>query len=155
MTGRAVEAIKPVVSGFDPLAAAASDPGILLAALGREANAEEVERIAPWRYRAPLSPDLAAACEGRSIDFSAVVDFSLQSASGQALTLIEGIGGIMVPLDGKHTVLDWVEELRAPTLLVTGSYLGTISHTLTALEVLRHRCGAVAAGVVSEGANTG
>src|SRR3981189_2419497 len=73
--GGAVEAIKPVVSGFDPAALQASDPGALLAALGRAVTLEEIQRIAPWRFSAPLSPDIAAAREGRAIDFRALPAF--------------------------------------------------------------------------------
>src|SRR5262249_37315350 len=68
--------------------------------------------------------------------------------------LIEGVGGVMVPLGGRHTVLDWMTELKLPLLLVTGSYLGTISHTLTALDVLARRSLTVAAVVVSESAGS-
>ena len=53
------------------------------------------------------------------------------------MLFIEGVGGIMVPLDGARTVLDWMAALEIPLLLVVGGYLGTISHTLTALDVLR------------------
>ncbi len=56
----------------------------------------------------------------------------------------------MVPLDDTHTVLDWMTALRIPVLLVAGSYLGTISHTLTALHVLAQRNLDIAAVVVSE-----
>ena len=69
--------------------------------------------------------------------------------------LIEGVGGIMVPLDERHTVLDWMSALRLPVLLVAGSYLGTISHTLTALHVLAQRNLDIAAVVVSESAVPG
>jgi dethiobiotin synthetase len=153
--GRPVEAFKPVVSGFDSAAADASDPGVLLAALGRAVTVEDIDRIAPWRFRAPLSPDLAAAREGRALDFKAVVEFSRRAAAGRGLVLIEGIGGIMVPLDQTHTVLDWMSALRIPVLLVAGSYLGTISHTLTALHVLAQRNLDIAGVVVSESAAPG
>jgi dethiobiotin synthetase len=56
----------------------------------------------------------------------------------------------MVPLDGQRTVLDWMTALDIPLLLVVGGYLGTISHTLTALDVLAQRKLTVAAIVVSE-----
>ncbi len=56
----------------------------------------------------------------------------------------------MVPLTATETVLDWITALHVPALLVTGSYLGTLSHTLTAAEALRARGIAVAAIVVSE-----
>jgi dethiobiotin synthetase len=149
--GRSVAAIKPVVTGFDPMAAGISDPGILLTALGRAVAAEEIERISPWRFTAAMSPDMAAQREGRTLDFNAVVDFSRRAlAAPNDMLLIEGIGGIMVPLDARHTVLDWMTALRAPLVLVVGTYVGTISHTLTALHVLARRNLATAAVVVSE-----
>jgi dethiobiotin synthetase len=148
---RAVDAIKPVVSGFDPAAVAQSDPGALLAALGRPLTIEEIQRISPWRFAAPLSPDMAAQREGRTIDFGAVTEFCRSAmAKRRGLLLIEGIGGIMVPLDQSHTVLDLMTQLRLPILLVAGTYVGTISHTLTALQVLVRRNLDVAAVIVSE-----
>jgi dethiobiotin synthetase len=153
--GRAVEAIKPVVSGFDPAAMRESDPGALLAALGRPVTLEEIQRIAPWRFAAPLSPDLAAARERRAIDFGAVTEFCRAAmAARRGRLFIEGIGGIMVPLDHTHTVLDLITQLRLPLLLVAGTYVGTISHTLTALQVVARRNIDVAAIIVSESAGS-
>ena len=148
--GKPVAAIKPVVSGFDPYAAEDSDPGILLNALGRPATPEEIAGISPWRFKAALSPDFAARREGRSVDFNAVVDFSQRAMSANETLLIEGVGGIMVPLDTRHTVLDWMTALRLPLILVTGSYVGTLSHTFTALHVLAQRNLSTIAIVVSE-----
>jgi dethiobiotin synthetase len=147
----AVDAIKPVVSGFDPMQAAASDPGILLDALGLPITSDEIGRISPWRFRAPLSPDLAASREDRSIDVDQVIAFC-QSAVEQrrGILLIEGVGGIMVPLDGQRTILDVMMALQLPLILVTGSYLGTISHTLTALDSLYQRNMNLLAIIVSE-----
>jgi dethiobiotin synthetase len=153
--GRAVDAIKPVVSGFDPAAPAGSDPAALLAALRRPLTIEEIGRISPWRFAAPLSPDMAARREGRAIDFDAVTAFCRSAmAARRGHLFIEGIGGIMVPLDDRHTVLDLMTQLRLPILLVAGSYVGTISHTLTALQVLVRRNLDVAALVVSESARS-
>jgi dethiobiotin synthetase len=128
-----------------------SDPAVLLSALGRQVTADEVDRIAPWRFRAPLAPDIAAAREGRTIDFDKLISFSrnaIDAATGPLF--IEGIGGIMVPLDARRTVLDWMAALDIPVILVVGGYLGTISHTLTALNVLAQRKLTLAAIVVSE-----
>ncbi len=135
--GRLVDAIKPVVSGYDPAQPAASDPGVLLEALGLPVTEQEIDRISPWRFRAALSPDLAAEREGRRIDVDTVIKFC-QTAIEQRrdILLIEGVGGIMVPLDGERTILDVMMALRLPLILVAGSYLGTISHTLTALDAL-------------------
>lgn len=153
--GKAVDAFKPVVSGFDAANAIDSDPGMLLSALGHDATMEAIARIAPWRFTAPLSPDLAAAAEGRNLDFKALVDFSRDAASCRGSIFIEGVGGIMVPLDETHTVLDWMSALRIPVLVVAGSYLGTISHTLTALHVLAQRNLDIAGVVVSESSTPG
>lgn len=150
-SGGTVAAVKPVVSGFDPDAWQESDPAVLLAALGRPAALAEVERISPWRFKAPLSPDMASKREGRMIVFRDVVEFCRKAmADHRGTCLIEGVGGIMVPLDDRRTVLDLMSMLRIPVILVTGSYVGTISHTLTALEVMARRNLDLAGVVVSE-----
>ena len=149
--GRSVEALKPVVSGFDPALPATSDPGVLLKALGFSVTPQDIERIAPWRYRAPLSPDLAAQREGQTIDVDGVITFCRTAIEQRRdILLIEGVGGIMVPLDDQRTVLDLMMALQLPLILVAGSYLGTISHTLTALDALFRRNLKVLATIVSE-----
>jgi len=160
--GRRVRAFKPVLSGFDPATAAASDAGQLLAAMGRTVDAAALDEIAPWRFAASLSPDMAAAREGRSIDFDALVGFTHRCLPAKQhclppkgnprhakpghtahvstdfyATLVEGVGGVMVPLDAQHTVRDWIAASSLPCILVAGSYLGSLSHTLTALESLK------------------
>jgi len=150
-SNQAVGALKPVVSGYDSSVVETSDPAVLLGALGRAVSADEIASIAPWRFRAPLSPDLAAARENRSIDFDELIAFSRGAVDrNNGILFIEGVGGIMVPIDAKRTVLDWMAALDIPLLLVVGGYLGTISHTLTALDVLAQRKLTLAAIVVSE-----
>ena len=152
-TGRKVDAIKPVMSGYDPSQAANSDAGALLLALDRAPTPEAVEAVSPWRYRAPLSPDMAAARENRQLDVDALIAHGHAAiAKAQGTLLIEGVGGIMVPLDAQRTVLDWMIALNVPIILVAGSYLGTISHTLTALEVLNRAKLEVRAVIVNESA---
>jgi dethiobiotin synthetase len=149
--GGHVHAIKPVLTGFDPASAATSDAGVLLAALGQLVTPSNIERISPWRFAAPLSPDLAAWRERRAIDFDELVRFCRRTAEASpGLLLIEGIGGVMVPLDDRHTVLDWIAAIRIPSVIVTGSYLGSLSHTLTCLDVFDRRKLVIKALVVSE-----
>lgn len=149
--GRSVDAIKPVVSGFDPGQPDASDPGILLQALGFPVTLQNIERISPWRFCAAISPDLAARREGRRIDVDDVVAYCKSAIEDRReILLVEGVGGIMVPLDEQRTILDVMMALQLPLILVVGSYLGTISHTLTALDALFRRDMAVLAIIVSE-----
>lgn len=137
-------AIKPIISGFsqDEM----TDTHLLSEATGEK----NLDAISPWRFTAPLSPDVAAAREGKSIVFSELVDFCREAMAGAPLTLIEGVGGVMVPLNDTHTVLDLMAVLKLPVILVAGSYLGTISHTLTSLAVLRSRGVKIHTIVISE-----
>jgi dethiobiotin synthetase len=149
--GRQVDAIKPIVEGYDPAQAAASDPGVLLAALGLPFSPEAIDRISPWRFRAAISPELAARQERRGIDVDQVLAYCETAIERRRdILLIEGIGGIMVPLDEQRTMLDVMMALRLPLILVTGSYPAAISHTLTALDSLFRRDMSVIATIVSE-----
>jgi len=149
--GRAVDAIKPIVSGYDATLATSSDPGVLIGALGLPLSPEAVDRVSPWRFRAAVSPDLAARREGRSIDVDAVVAYCQGAVERRRdILLIEGVGGIMVPLDEHRTILDVMMALHVPLILVTGSYRGTISHTLTALDSLFRRDLNVIVTIVNE-----
>ncbi|MDV2496665.1 MAG: dethiobiotin synthase, partial [bacterium] len=124
-------------------------------AQGLDATPEAIAEASPWRFSAALSPDMAARREGRSIDFQGLVDFcrGLREEAGDVL-LIEGLGGVLVPLTERETVADWIAALEVPALLVTGSYLGTLSHTLSAAESLKARGVPLAAVIVSESADS-
>jgi dethiobiotin synthetase len=147
--GHRVRAIKPVVSGFSP-EDPFSDPALILRSLGRAPTPRAIEAIAPWRFTAPLSPHLAARREGKAIRFDDVIAFCRDQAGDDGLLLIEGAGGVMAPVDDAHTSLDLMTHLGFPVILVTGTYLGTLSHTLTALTALHSRGLATRGIVVSE-----
>ena len=143
------KAIKPIVSGFD----GGGDAAALLEAMGEAPTLENIARMSPWRFAAPLSPDMAAARENRSIDFAELVTFTRQSVK-DGLVFVEGVGGVMVPLTATHTTLDWMAEVKLPLILVTGSYLGTLSHTLTAVDTVSRRGLKIALVVVNESAES-
>jgi len=154
--GGSVRVLKPVASGVASLADpafAASDTAVLLEAAGLPVDAGTVEACSPWRFTAPLAPDRAAAAEGRSVDLDAVVAWCrvriAEAAPGEAV-LIEGAGGLMSPVTRDATVLDWLIALGCPVLLVAGSYLGAVSHALTAIAVIRARRIGLRGVVVSE-----
>ncbi|WP_419321251.1 dethiobiotin synthase [Caulobacter sp. ErkDOM-E] len=149
LRGQSIDAFKPVVSGFDPDDPDVSDPGRLAQALDEPGA---LHRISPRRYRAPLAPNLAAALEGDVLSLDDLVGDCQDRLArpDRDLLLIEGAGGVMSPMTDTATNLDLMVALNLPVLLVAGSYLGTVSHVLTALEVIRSRGLSVTAIVMSE-----
>jgi dethiobiotin synthetase len=109
-------------------------------------------QISPRRYRAPLAPNLAAHLEGDTLAMADLVADcqTWLDTRDVDLALVEGAGGVMSPMTDDATNLDLMTALALPVMLVAGSYLGTASHLLTALEVARARDLTVAAIVISE-----
>ena len=132
-----------------PLVAA----GLYEASRLREAGQQPTlaDAIAPFRFRAPLAPNMAARREGRELNLDEIVSFCARHITdARAPLLIEGAGGLMSPVTDEATCLDWIATLRLPTLLVAGTYLGAISHTLTAVAALRARGCTLAAIALDE-----
>jgi dethiobiotin synthetase len=133
--GYTVRPLKPVISGFswdDPC----TDSAILARASGISVNEKTIQAISPWRFALPASPHFAARAEGIKLQFSDVVNACNSYSTDVDIMLIEGAGGVMAPLTESNTMLDLMRALNVPIILVVGSYLGSISHTLTALHVL-------------------
>lgn len=136
--GFKTRAIKPVISGFDENVAEQTDSGLLLRQMGIEATLKNIEKISPWRFEAPLPPHLVAENEGRPLNFDHIARFCQKQAEENLdFLLIEGAGGIMTPLTYHHTILDLIKRLGCHCLLVAGSSLGTISHTLSAIACIK------------------
>jgi len=103
--------------------------------------------ICPQRYREPLAPVVAADRAQQPLDWSAI-DRSLKMMTRQSdVIVVEGIGGILVPLDHEHTTLDLARWLKLRAVVVARPNLGTINHTLMTLRTLRE-AGVAVAGVV-------
>jgi dethiobiotin synthetase len=131
--GMRVEAVKPVSSGFREEEWRESDAARLAEALGNAPSLDAVKRISPIRLRAAQSPDIAAKREGRTLSLPEILAASAAPEEADVL-LIEGIGGIAVPLNGQATGLEWIKASDCPLILVAGCYLGGLSHALTALR---------------------
>ena len=143
-----VFAIKPVVSGVDTLEM--SDTGGILSALEMPVNLENADKISPWRYAPPVSPHKVARGDD-SYSFRNIVAFCNAALVQHKHILVEGAGGVLSPLTEKETVADLMAELGLPAILVTNAYLGSISHTLTAVESLIKRHIPIAHIVVNAG----
>ena len=98
---------------------------------------QSIESMNPIILSHPNAPSVSAALEGIDIDLNLIrSQFSLLMQQHSSL-VVEGIGGIMVPIKNDFLVLDLIQELNLPTLVVSKPYLGTINHTLLTLEVLK------------------
>lgn len=86
-----------------------------------------------YAYQAPLSPHRAAKLENDTIEIEKIV------CPLETSIIIEGAGGLLVPLNEKYLMIDLIQQLNIPVILVTRTTLGTINHTLLSLESLRAR----------------
>ncbi len=132
--GRCVQALKPVCCGRQPDAMNA-DVQTLLEAQGLPEEA--TGNVNLYDFPAYAAPDVAARAQGWTIDPVVLVNWCEQAARGAELTLIEGVGGLMVPLAPGFLVADWLAAMPdCRVLLVARARLGGINHALLTLEVL-------------------
>lgn len=102
-----------------------------------------------YEFQAPLSPHQAAAAENKSIQLNKIVA-AYSNIKCQHPLIIEGAGGLLVPLNNRMLMIDLIRAINSPTILVTRTALGTINHTLLSLEALRSRSIPIA-GVIAIG----
>jgi dethiobiotin synthetase len=149
--GRPALALKPLMSGYSPDALQDSDAGRLLNAMGSAVSKEAVDGICWKSFTDWLAPNAAARRAGVALDYAELFAFVRDRLHGHdGAALVEGAGGVMSPLTDTHTNIDLAADLRSPVLLLASNYLGAVSHTLTALEVLARRNLEVKAVVVTE-----
>ena len=93
----------------------------------------------PEIFSYPASPHLATQIDGREIDFKKIEDATKQLVDNFDVVLLEGAGGLMVPLTTELLTIDYLVERNYPIILVTSGRLGSINHTLLSLEVIQQR----------------
>ena len=137
-------AIKPIISGFDDESFEKSDNYLLLRACGVEnPTLEQTRAVSQYIFHHPLSPDIAAKKENVEIDFEKVISFcetSIGKLPDGGKIFIETAGGVCSPCSKIHTMADISQGLALHNpcnILVTVPYLGSISHTISALKVLK------------------
>ena len=137
--GRAVAAHKPVVTGLAPENAPAWPPDHELLALAAGMRAADV---APHRFEQPLSPHLAAELAGRPLDRAELLEEARAAAGAAqrrgATLIVEGVGGLLVPLAaGGFTVRELACALALPLIVAARPGLGTINHSLLTIDAAR------------------
>lgn len=112
---------------------------------------DPIERTNPQFFKAPLAPTVAAKLENREIDLEAIYQAYWKLSKEYDTLIVEGIGGVKVPLGESTYVSDLIQALRLSTLVVARAGLGTINHTLLTLDELEREKIPVA-GVLFNGA---
>ncbi|NQT32407.1 MAG: dethiobiotin synthase [Candidatus Omnitrophica bacterium] len=95
--------------------------------------------MAPYIFKYPASPHLAASLEGENIDPVKITGSFYRLSDKFDIVLAEGAGGVMVPLNGEMTISDIAGELKLPVLIVAENRLGAINQTLLTVEAVRVR----------------
>jgi dethiobiotin synthetase len=134
--------MKPAQSGHTP--GEPSDADRLREASDR---AEPLDAICPYSLQAPLAPGVAARLEGRTIELPRILEGARALAARHAALVVEGAGGLLVPLTERETYADLAVALGLPVILVARAGLGTVNHTALTVEALRRR-GLVIAAIV-------
>jgi dethiobiotin synthetase len=100
---------------------------------------EPLDLINPYRFRQPLAPAVAAEVEGRIISRNRIISSYRKLSKRHDLIIVEGAGGIMVPVHRKYFIIDLVKDLNLPILVVARPGLGTLNHTLLTLAAAKNR----------------
>jgi dethiobiotin synthetase len=130
-----VAAFKPIVTGLEEPATEWPHDHELLA---RAANSGQApEEVSPHRYRPAVSPHLAESLAGEAIDPDALVAAAHGQAASADVLVVEGVGGLLVPLTDDYLVRDLAGELSLPLVIAARPGLGTISHSLLTIEAAR------------------
>ena len=149
LRGRGIDAVpvKPVQTGV-----ADCEPGDLehcLAVCGFKPTAHELALMNPCRFRLPASPHLAAETEHTTVDLAHLWRCCHELSGKHELLVVEGAGGLLVPLTRKDSTLDFAVRLGLPLIVVARAGLGTLNHSLLTLRAAREAGLGVAAIILN------
>ena len=138
--GVAVGVMKPFES--------ASEDSVFLKKIA--GSTDPLSQINPYHFDEPLAPGVAAERHGIEVSFEKVEEIFHNLKKRHDILLLEGAGGLLVPLAQEATHLEWIDRLNIPVLVVARLGLGTINHTLLTLNVLEHQAIAVKGVLLNE-----
>ena len=127
------KALKPIACGLNK--DGSNEDISALLNIQRLTHAEDINL---YSFQLPAAPSLAAAAENKCINPSQLITWCRDQAKDTDTCLIEGVGGLMVPLTNDYLVCDWIEDMpEAEIWLVIGCRLGSINHALLTLDKLK------------------
>ena len=128
-----VGVFKPVVTGTaDPTPGWPHDHELLAAVTG-----QTPESVCPLTFGPPMSPHLAAQLAGVTLEPARLLEAARETAAGFEILIVEGVGGLMVPLTIDYSMRDFARDLGLPVVVAAPAGLGTINHTLLTVEAAR------------------
>jgi dethiobiotin synthetase len=128
--GLKVGAMKPIETGVGQ-----DGPRDAIALRAAAGLADPLETICPQQFALPAAPNVAARAENREVDLAAIDAAYERVTKGRDLTIVEGAGGLLVPIRDGSTMAELARRLTLPLLIVARASLGTINHTCLTLEV--------------------
>lgn len=132
--GKTVGVLKPVETGCSTQNETLyPEDALRLAAFAQ--TALSLEQICPYRFAPPVAPSVAATLANTTIEPQKIIEIFKHTAATHDFTIVEGAGGLLVPLVGRYTFADLARDLHLPLLVVVGSKLGALNHTLLTLHV--------------------
>jgi dethiobiotin synthetase len=134
--GFCIGVMKPIETGLAAEDCKKSDAEYLRSAVG---CVDPLEIVNPYRFSAPLAPVAAASHAGSAIDIERIVAALEALAAKHEYVVVEGVGGVMVPLTPQFQVRDLIARLRLPAVVVGRTSLGGINHALLTVEALNRR----------------
>lgn len=136
--GLRAKALKPVETGC-PVRSGILYPedGVFLVEASE--HTVSLDECTPFRFSLPASPYRAAALEGKRLLASDLVEHIFTAAETADFIVVEGAGGLMVPIDDNFMMIDLIARLQYPAVVVARTALGTINHTLLSIEALKSR----------------
>lgn len=133
-----VNPYKPILSGFNLKKIEESDSYKILRTVKKNVDIKDIKFITPWLFNNAIAPSLAAEKENKSLDYNQVFNWCFDKINyknkNNPINIIEGAGGILVPIEKEKTILDLIIDLKIPIILVVGNYLGSVSHTLSVIK---------------------
>ena len=134
--GRSVGVMKPIETGITPSRVERSDAARLRAVVESE---ETLGAICPYQFEQPVAPLAAAQAERRTIDLRVIRQVYRLLVNRYDYVVVEGIGGVRVPIAPKADVMDLIRSLKLPVVVVGRAGLGGINHALLVVDALRRR----------------
>ena len=144
--GKDVGVMKPIETGVDPecSSAANSDAKFLMEVTG---NTDQEEEVCPCRLKIPASPYQAAQMAGTKIQPSTLIDKFKVLQSRHEGMLVEGVGGLLVPITRNYDVSDLALETGLPLIIVSRFRIGTLNHTLLTVQAAKQK-GIIIKGII-------